>query len=94
MSKRAEEFAKQLYPVPKLEDYDDTLVYRADRDNAIMGRANVLRVYEQAERDLALTAEDVSCIIHLADQFGKDYQRIADVFNKDREEENETTITE
>ena len=42
---------------------------------------------KNAEQDLALTAEDVSCIIHLADQFGKDYQKIADVFNKDREEE-------
>ena len=43
--------------------------------------------YMAAKKDLALTAEDVGCIIHLADQFGKDYQRIADVFNKDREEE-------
>ena len=48
------------------------------------------RGYKQAEQDLALTAEDVSCIIHLADQFGKDYQKIANVFNKDREGENET----
>lgn len=52
MSKRAEELAKQLYPDPKLEDYDDVLVYRADRDNAIMGRINVVRVYEQAKKDL------------------------------------------
>lgn len=43
--------------------------------------------YMKAKKDLALTAEDVSCIIHLADQFGKDYQKIANVFNKDREEE-------
>ena len=53
MSKRAEELANQLYPDPKLENYDDILVYRADRDNALMGRANVICVYEQAERDLA-----------------------------------------
>lgn len=52
MSKRAEDLAKQLYPDPKLEDYDDILVYRADRDSAIMGRSNVRRVYEQAEKDL------------------------------------------
>ena len=52
MSKRAEELAKQLYPDPKLEDYDDILVYRADRDNSLMGRVNVVRVYEQAEKDI------------------------------------------
>lgn len=52
MSKRAEDLAKQLYPDPKLENYDDILVYRADRDNAIMGRSNVVCVYEQAEKDL------------------------------------------
>lgn len=51
MSKRAEELAKQLYPDPKLENYDDILVYRTDRDNALMGRANVICVYEQAEKD-------------------------------------------
>ena len=87
---RASELAKELFPDPKLEDYDDILVYRADRDNAIVGRAKAKIIYAEAEKDLALTAEDVSCIIHLANQFGKDYQKIADVFNKDREEENDT----
>lgn len=67
MSKRAEELAKQLYPDPKLENYDDILVYRADRDNAIMGRVNVVRVYEQAEKDLALTWEDIKEIQRLLD---------------------------
>ena len=62
MSKRAEELAKQLYPDPKLEDYDDILVYRADRDNAIMGRSNVICVYEQAEKDLALTIDDLELL--------------------------------
>ena len=57
MSKRAEELAKQLYPDPKLESYDDILVYRADRDNAIMGRVNVVRVYEQAEKDIITIIE-------------------------------------
>lgn len=60
MSKRAEELAKQLYPDPKLEDYDDILVYRADRDSAIMGRSNVRRVYEQAEKDLGWHSVDES----------------------------------
>ena len=41
---RAEELANELFPEPKLENYDDILVYRADRDNAIMGRAMCYRV--------------------------------------------------
>ena len=57
MSKRAEELAKQLYPDPKLENYDDILVYRADRDNATMGRAIVVRVYKQAEKDIIAIIE-------------------------------------
>lgn len=60
MSKRAEDLAKQLYPDPKLENYDDILVYRADRDNASMGRINVVRVYEQAEKDLGWHSVDES----------------------------------
>lgn len=57
MSKREEELAKQLYPDPKLENYDDILVYRADRDNATMGRAIVVRVYKQAEKDIIAIIE-------------------------------------
>ena len=53
MSKRAEEMANELFPEPKLENYDDILIYRADRDNAIMGRAMCYKVYEQAEKDLS-----------------------------------------
>lgn len=60
MSKKAEELAKQLYPDPKLEDYDDILVYRADRDSAIMGRANVMFVYKQVEKDLGWHSVDES----------------------------------
>lgn len=60
MSKRAEDLAKQLYPDPKLENYDDILVYRADRDNASMGKINVVRVYEQAEKDLGWRSVDES----------------------------------
>ncbi|MBO7509970.1 MAG: hypothetical protein J6T35_02195 [Bacteroidales bacterium] len=58
MSKRAEDLAKQLYPDPKLEDYDDILVYRADRDNALVGRTIVKCVYEQAEKDLGWHSVD------------------------------------
>ena len=59
---KAEELANELYPDPKLENYDDVLVYRADRDNAIMGRVNVIRAYQQAKKDLALTIEDLELL--------------------------------
>ena len=49
---RAEELANELFPEPNMENYDDILIYRADRDNAIMGRAMCYKVYEQAEKDL------------------------------------------
>lgn len=62
---RAEELANELFPEPKLENYDDILVYRADRDNAIMGRAMCHRVYEQAVKDLALTVEDIKTILDI-----------------------------
>lgn len=46
-----EELANKYFPEPKIEDYDDTLVYRADRDNAIMGWSIVKTVYEQAQQE-------------------------------------------
>ena len=61
---KADDLAKQLYPDPRMDDYDDILVYRTDRDNASMGRINVVRVYEQAEKDiLALIESRLSEII-------------------------------
>lgn len=80
MSKRSEELAKQLYPDPKLEDYDDILVYRADRDNALMGRANVICVYEQAEKDLALTWEDIRtiCLLTIGAEIVRDKPDLVD----------------
>ena len=52
MSKRVEDLAKELFPDPRIEDYDDILVYRADRDNAIIGRIKAIKIYEQAEKDI------------------------------------------
>jgi hypothetical protein len=71
----------------RIVDQNGTVYADAPCSNwGMMDKINEIIRYLNA-RDLALTAEDVGCIIHLADQFGKDYQRIADVFNKDREEE-------
>ena len=53
--------------------------------------------YMAAKKDLALTAEDVGCIFNLVRQMqvkytatSACYQEVADIFNKDREQENET----
>lgn len=82
MSKKAEEVANELFPEPKLENYDDILIYRADRDNAIMGRAMCYRVYEQAEKDLALTWEDMAkidaIILDVNNEFAVDYSKEID----------------
>lgn len=73
---KVEELAKQLYPDPKLEDYDDILVYRADRDNAYVGRWNVRFAYEQAEKDLGWHSIEESLpeideeVIVLTDELG------------------------
>ena len=52
------------------------------------------RGYRLAEQDLALTAEDVGCIFNLVRQMQVKYnatsacfQEVADIFNKDREDE-------
>lgn len=78
---RAEELANELFPEPKLENYDDILVYRADRDNAIMGRAMCYRVYEQAEKDLALTVEDIKTILDIS-FWNDDPETILEEYNR------------
>lgn len=75
MSKRAEKAALQRYALKEITSENVKL-----HDEFQLG-------YDKCLEDTKLTAEDVSCIIHLADQFGKDYQKIANVFNEDREED-------
>lgn len=78
---RAEELANELFPEPKLENYDDILVYRADRDNAIMGRIMCHRVYEQVKKDLALTVEDIKTILDLS-FWNDDPEKILEEYNR------------
>lgn len=82
---RAEELANELFPEPKLENYDDILIYRADRDNAIMGRAMCYRVYEQAKKDLELTVEDIKSIIQIADKMLDDTKARVEYQNHNEE---------
>lgn len=78
MSKRAEEVALKAYPDKEVNGV--SLVFGEQRRLFQEG-------YELAEKALALTAEDVSCIYHLCGQFNNDFGKVAKVFNKDREDE-------
>lgn len=82
MSKRAEERALEAYPYNRAITSNDV-----EYDGNFCNRLPYTEGYEQAEQDLALTAEDVSCIYHLCGQFNNDFDKVAKVFNKDREEE-------
>lgn len=48
---KAEEQAEQMFPEPQMENYDDILEYRNDRDWTIIARGAVTKGYEQAEKD-------------------------------------------
>lgn len=65
MSKRAEERALEAYPDVKKEDgYDlDTEIWVTQ--NLPLWRKSFIKGYEQAEKDLELTADDIEEIIHI-----------------------------
>ena len=48
---KAEELAEQMFPEPQMENYDDILEYRNDRDWTFIARGAVTKGYEQAEKD-------------------------------------------
>ena len=48
---KAKELAEQMFPEPQMENYDDILEYRNDRDWTIIARGAVTKGYEQAEKD-------------------------------------------
>ena len=49
---KAEELAEQMFPEPQMENYDDILEYRNDRDWTFIARGAVVKGYKQAEQDL------------------------------------------
>lgn len=49
---KAKELAEQMFPEPQMENYDDILEYRNDRDWTIIARGAVVKGYTQAEQDL------------------------------------------
>ena len=48
---KVKELAEQMFPEPQMENYDDILEYRNDRDWTFIARGAVTKGYEQAEKD-------------------------------------------
>jgi hypothetical protein len=48
---KAKELAEQMFPEPQMENYDDILEYRNDRDWTFIARGAVVKGYEQAQQD-------------------------------------------
>ena len=48
---KAKELAEQMFPEPQMENYDDILEYRNDRDWTFIARGAVVKGYKQAEQD-------------------------------------------
>lgn len=65
---KAKELAEQMFPEPQMENYDDILEYRNDRDWTFIARGAFVKGYEQAEKDLELTWQDIQRIVKVADQ--------------------------
>lgn len=49
---KAKERAEQIFPVPQMENYDDILEYRNDRDWTFIARGAFAKGYKQALQDL------------------------------------------
>ena len=48
---KAKELAEQMFPKPQMENYDDILEYRNDRDWTFIARGAFVKAYEQAAQD-------------------------------------------
>lgn len=64
---KAKELAEQMFPEPQMENYDDILNYRNDRDWTIIARGAFVKGYEQAQKDLELSWRDMQRIVKIAD---------------------------
>ena len=67
---KAEELAEQMFPEPQMEDYDDILEYRNDRDWTFIARGAVVKGYEQAKEEMMKDAIDTRIDKRLADMIG------------------------
>ena len=91
MSKKAEERALEAYPDVKKEDGFDLDAEIWVTQNLPLWRKSFIKGYEQAEKDLVLTIDDVREIIHiykitaglLGDELTDDNtKRILDEYNR------------
>ena len=48
---KVKELAEQMFPEPQMENYDDILEYRNDRDWTFIARGAFVKGYEQASKD-------------------------------------------
>ena len=65
---KVKELAEQMFPEPQMENYDDILEYRNDRDWTFIVRGAFVKGYMQAEKDLELNWQDIQRIVKIADQ--------------------------
>lgn len=93
MSKRAKEAAWKAYP-GKITVINEDGTESIWEDSVLDGERRRLFVkgYEQAEKDLALTKDDVWCIFNLVRDLQTKYpategclQEVADIFNEQRD---------
>ena len=49
---KAKELAEQMFPEPQMENYDDILEYRNDRDWTFIARGAFVKGYEQAKEEM------------------------------------------
>ena len=49
---KAKELAEQMFPEPQMENYDDILEYRNDRDWTFIARGAFVKGYVTAKQDL------------------------------------------
>ena len=87
MSKRAEDLADKIYPF-RYDSHGDVIDFK----NTIILRGVCIETYEQAEKDLALTWEDIKAIdelltlVYEPDNEEEYYTRVLEEFNRKREE--------
>lgn len=82
MSKKAEEKALEAYPVEEMWVGNQ---YGGPEDVNASFRRGYREGYEQAEKDLALTWEDVKRIVEIADKILHDPQIVIDIRDKGEE---------
>ena len=67
---KAKELAEQMFPEPQMENYDDILEYRNDRDWTFIARGAFVKGYEQAKEEMMKDAIDTRIDKRLADIIG------------------------